>query len=111
MLGPQELGDPLIGRIVDQDGAQQRLLGLEIVRRLAQQGIFGAGQPRDVVGFFEWLHGRAFLFVEGAPLPSQMALASAITGTIHGNGGTDSRRIYSAAIERVATAPLSASTR
>jgi len=61
MLGPQEFGHPLIGCIVDQDGAKQCLLRLEIMRRLAQTGIFGAGQARDVVCFFEWLHGRAFL--------------------------------------------------
>ena len=61
MLGPQELGDPLVGGVVDQDRAEQRLLGLEIVRRLAQPDVFGAGQARDVRCFFEGLHGRAFL--------------------------------------------------
>jgi len=61
MLGPQEFGNPLIGRIVDQNGAQERLLGFEIVRRLAEMGVFGAGQARDIVGFFESLTGRAFL--------------------------------------------------
>ena len=48
VLGPQELGDALVGGVVDQDGAQQRLLRLEIVRRLAQADVFGAGQARDV---------------------------------------------------------------
>ena len=61
MLGLQELGHALIGGVVDQDGAQQRLLRLEIVRRLAQADVFGAGQARDVRRFFQWLHGRAFL--------------------------------------------------
>jgi hypothetical protein len=45
---PQELRDALVGGVVDQDGAQQRLLRLEIVRRLAQTDVFGAGQARDV---------------------------------------------------------------
>ena len=48
VLGPQELGDALVGGVVDQDRAQQRLLRLEIVRRLAQPDVFGAGQARDV---------------------------------------------------------------
>ena len=48
VLRPQELGDALVGGVVDQDGAQQRLLRLEIVRRLAQADVFGAGQARDV---------------------------------------------------------------
>jgi hypothetical protein len=51
VLGPQELGDPLVGGVVDQDRAEQGLLGLEIVRRLAQPDFFGAGQTRDVRGF------------------------------------------------------------
>ena len=38
VLGPQELGHALVGGVVDQDRAQQRLLRLEIVRRLAQAG-------------------------------------------------------------------------
>ena len=50
MLVFQELGDALIGGIVDQDRAQQRLLGLEIVRRLSEQEIVRSGQARDVVG-------------------------------------------------------------
>ena len=45
---PQELGHALVGGVVDQDRAQQRLLRLEIVRRLAQADVFGAGQARDV---------------------------------------------------------------
>ena len=48
VLRPQELGDALVGGVVDQDRAQQRLLRLEIVRRLAQADVFGAGQARDV---------------------------------------------------------------
>jgi hypothetical protein len=34
MLGAEKLDDPAIGRVVDQDGAQQRLLGLGVRRRL-----------------------------------------------------------------------------
>ena len=48
VFGAQELGHALIGGVVDQDGAEQRLLRLEIVRRLAQARIFGTGEARDV---------------------------------------------------------------
>ena len=48
MFGAQELGHALIGGVVDEDGAQKRLFGLEIVRRLAQARIFGAGEACDV---------------------------------------------------------------
>ena len=33
MLGPQELGDPVEGGVVDEDRAEQRLLGLDSWRR------------------------------------------------------------------------------
>ena len=39
MLGAQELADAVIGVVVDQDGAEQRLLGLDVVRLDAE----GAG--------------------------------------------------------------------
>ena len=39
MLGAQELAHPVIGVVVDQDGAEQRLLGLDVVRLDAE----GAG--------------------------------------------------------------------
>ena len=48
VLGAQEFGHPLVGCVVDQDGAQQRLFRLEIVRRLAQAQVFCAGQACDV---------------------------------------------------------------
>ena len=48
MLGAQELSNALIGGVVDEDGAQERLFGLEIVRRLAQARIFGAWEACDV---------------------------------------------------------------
>ena len=32
MLRAQQLADPMVGLVVDQDGAEQRLLGLDIVR-------------------------------------------------------------------------------
>jgi len=35
MVRAQEFADPFIGAVVHQDRAQQRLLGLQIVRRLA----------------------------------------------------------------------------
>ena len=38
MLGPQVLADPVIGFVVDQDRAEQRLLGLDIVRLGAKAG-------------------------------------------------------------------------
>ena len=38
VLGAQELRDPVIGLVVDQDGAEHRLLGLDIVRRDAEGG-------------------------------------------------------------------------
>ena len=60
MLGPQELGDALIGGVVDQDRAQQRLLRLEIVRRLAQARIFGAGRRVTLVVIFSVAPCRAF---------------------------------------------------
>ena len=60
MLGAQELRDALVGGVVDQDRAEQGLLGLEIVWRLAQARIFGAGQARDVRGVFQRLHHIVF---------------------------------------------------
>src|SRR4029079_16784731 len=48
MFRSQELGDALVGGVVDENRAQKRLLRLEIVRRFAQTDIFGAGQARDV---------------------------------------------------------------
>ncbi len=38
MLRPQELRDPVIGLVVDQDRAEQRLLGLDVVRLGAKAG-------------------------------------------------------------------------
>ncbi|MDF2782518.1 MAG: hypothetical protein K0S96_2323 [Geminicoccaceae bacterium] len=38
MLWPQELRDPVIGLVVDQDRAEQRLLGLDVVRLGAKAG-------------------------------------------------------------------------
>ena len=60
VFGAQELGHPLIGGIVDEDGAEQRLLRFEVVRRFAQAGVFGARQARDVRGVFERLHRIVF---------------------------------------------------
>src|SRR3546814_9584379 len=56
MLGAQELGDPFIGPVVDQHRAEQRLLGLEVVRRLAMRERFGAGEQGDAgLGFWhDW---------------------------------------------------------
>jgi len=34
MLGRKEFGDPAVGGVIDEDGAQQRLLGLGIAWRL-----------------------------------------------------------------------------
>ena len=65
MLRAQELGHPLVGGVVDQDGAQQRLLRLEIVRRLAQADVFGAGQARDVGRVFQGLHAEPLLRTRG----------------------------------------------
>ena len=39
MLGAQEIGDAVVGIVVDQDGAEQRLLRLDVVRRDAEAGI------------------------------------------------------------------------
>ncbi len=40
MLGGQEAGDAVEGVVVDEDRAQQRLLRLDVVRRLAEgQGV------------------------------------------------------------------------
>ena len=33
MVGPQEVGHPVISVVVGEDGAEQRLLGFEVVRR------------------------------------------------------------------------------
>ena len=38
VLGLQEFGDALIGSGAHEDGAQQRLLGFEVVRRFAKLG-------------------------------------------------------------------------
>ncbi len=38
----QRIADPLIGGVVEQDGAQQRLLGFEVGRRPGGEGIVGA---------------------------------------------------------------------
>ena len=38
MLRPQELRDPVIGLVVDQDRAEQRLLGFDVVRLGAEAG-------------------------------------------------------------------------
>jgi hypothetical protein len=39
VLGQQEIGDAVEGLVVDEDGAEQRLLGLDIVRGEAE-GLF-----------------------------------------------------------------------
>src|SRR5690606_11941640 len=56
MLGAQELGDPFIGPVVDQHRADQRLFGLEVVRRLAMRERLGAGEQGDAgLGFWhDW---------------------------------------------------------
>ncbi len=60
VLAFQELRDPMIGRIVHEDRAQQSLFRLEIVRRLADD----CGELNDVGGIrggvFFGLHARAF---------------------------------------------------
>src|SRR5690606_38011216 len=40
MRGLQEVGDAVEGVVVDEDGAQKRLLSLDVVRRLAIEGSF-----------------------------------------------------------------------
>ncbi len=51
-LWPQELGDPVVGGVIDENGTEQGLLGLVIVRRgavmrkiaLAQRGYLAGRQ-------------------------------------------------------------------
>jgi hypothetical protein len=59
MLGPQEVGDPLEGRVVGQDGAQKRLLGLVVDGWFAITvgGAFRTGKVRQVVRAVG-IHGR-----------------------------------------------------
>ena len=44
MLGLEKLRDPVVGEIVDKDGAEQCLLGVEIVRRGPVALVFGFGK-------------------------------------------------------------------
>jgi len=52
VFGTQELGHALIGSVVDEDGAQKCLFGLEIVWRLSQACIFCTWEARDVGRIF-----------------------------------------------------------
>jgi hypothetical protein len=51
MFRPQELGDPLVGTVVDQNRAEQRQLRLDYSRWDAKRGgsafSLGRAQPRD----------------------------------------------------------------
>jgi hypothetical protein len=59
MLGLQEIRDAVKSVVVDQDRAEQGLLGLDILRRRAAQGFSGAGfEPTR-----ELLDGRHGCFV------------------------------------------------
>ena len=71
---PQELGDPLVGGVVDENGAQQGLFRLEIVRRLAQANVIGAGQARDVGGIFQRLHAELLMKREGDAHPGNRSV-------------------------------------
>ncbi len=41
MLGPEEIGHAIEGVIIDEDRAEQRLFGLDIMRREAKAGLDG----------------------------------------------------------------------
>ena len=47
MLGLEKLRDPVVGEIVDEDGAEQGLLGVEIMWRCPVIGAFGFGKRGD----------------------------------------------------------------
>src|SRR5690606_12096255 len=49
VLGQQEVRNAIEGFVVDQDGAQQRLLGLDVVRREANLAFFFRPQPMHVL--------------------------------------------------------------
>ncbi len=66
VLDPQELRHPLVGAVVHQHGAEQRLLGLQVVRRLAAR--------RRCLRQFDLRHGRARRRrPSGCPRPSGAA--------------------------------------
>ena len=58
MAGLEEVRDPVIGVVVDEDGAEQRLLGVDVVRRdpILRLGGFEAGDQG--VGGHPALQGR-----------------------------------------------------
>jgi len=62
MLGPQEVGDALIGAVVVQDGAEQRHLGFVVVRRRAVEPGRGGGVGRaDWANRGHGIHGATNL--------------------------------------------------
>ena len=54
MLAPEEIGDAVERVVIDQDRAEQRLFGLEIVRRRA----IGSGPCAPALSLRKWLDGR-----------------------------------------------------
>ena len=100
MLRPQEFGHALIGGVIDQDGAEQRLLRLEIMRRLPQTHVVRPGEACDV-RVFEGLHAEPSMR-RGRPVPSHKRTGLWKPGKTPGAG-------HSAANE-CAMAPRSVST-
>jgi hypothetical protein len=104
VLALQELADPMVGGVVDQDRAQESLLGLEILRGQAEVRFFDTREQGDVRGFLFGLHGRAFAIWRGTTLArTKIVLQRCPTGN------SDNCGDYSAAIDLATAVPRSAS--